>query len=105
MSRYTELKAKIEELQKEMQQAFNVERGEVIASIKAQIKAFNLTAEDIGLGPSKGVKSKAASAAHKVVKPKYRDGDNTWTGRGAKPIWLRERIASGRSLEDFLIRD
>ncbi|WP_079433400.1 H-NS family nucleoid-associated regulatory protein [Zoogloea sp. LCSB751] len=105
MSRYTELKAKIEELQKEMQDAFNTERGEVIASIKAQVKAFNLTATDIGLGPSKGGKQKVSGATPIVVKPKYRDGDNTWTGRGAKPVWLRDKLAAGKNLEDFLIKD
>ncbi len=38
------------------------------------------------------------------VAPKYRDEHgNTWTGRGQKPVWLREAIAQGANLEDFLI--
>ena len=33
---------------------------------------------------------------------KYRDEHgNTWAGRGMKPVWLRERIDAGMSLEDF----
>lgn len=105
MSRYTELKAQIEELQKEMQEAFQAERGEVIASIKAQVKAFNLTAADIGFSPSKVGRQKVSGSPSIVVKPKYRDGENTWTGRGAKPVWLRDKLAAGKSLEDFLIKD
>ncbi|MEF3193828.1 MAG: H-NS histone family protein [Halothiobacillaceae bacterium] len=38
--------------------------------------------------------------------PKYRNPENpaqTWTGRGQKPVWLRERLDQGAKLEDFLI--
>lgn len=40
------------------------------------------------------------------VAPKYRNPDNpeqTWTGRGQKPVWLRELLEQGFSLDDFLI--
>ncbi len=33
-----------------------------------------------------------------------RDGDgNTWVGRGPRPQWLRDALASGRSLGNFAI--
>ena len=35
---------------------------------------------------------------------KYRDrSGNTWAGRGATPVWLRERIKGGAKLEDFAV--
>ncbi|WP_201586166.1 H-NS histone family protein [Psychrobacter jeotgali] len=37
---------------------------------------------------------------------KYRNTENseeTWTGRGRKPTWLVEALASGKNLEDFAI--
>ena len=37
---------------------------------------------------------------------KYRNTDNneeTWTGRGRKPTWLVDALATGRKLEDFAI--
>ena len=35
---------------------------------------------------------------------KYRDEHgNTWAGRGMQPVWLRERIDAGMSLEDFAV--
>ena len=40
------------------------------------------------------------------VPPKYRDQDNpsnVWTGRGAEPRWMREKIRAGAKREDFLI--
>jgi DNA-binding protein H-NS len=36
---------------------------------------------------------------------KYRDkSGNTWAGRGAQPIWLREKLKAGAKLEDFAAR-
>lgn len=39
-------------------------------------------------------------------KPKYRNPANpeqTWTGRGKKPGWLKQALESGAKLEDFAI--
>lgn len=36
---------------------------------------------------------------------KYRDAaGNTWGGMGKRPQWLRDALASGKQLEDFLIQ-
>ena len=39
------------------------------------------------------------------VPPKYRDprSGDTWAGRGAQPVWLREKLKKGATLEAFLI--
>jgi len=38
------------------------------------------------------------------VPVKYRDADgNTWTGRGMQPVWVREAIASGKTLDSFRV--
>jgi len=39
------------------------------------------------------------------VPPKYRDARSgaTWAGRGAQPVWLREKLKKGAKLDDFLI--
>ena len=37
---------------------------------------------------------------------RYRNPDNsalTWTGRGRKPVWLVELLATGRYLDDFKV--
>jgi DNA-binding protein H-NS len=35
---------------------------------------------------------------------KYRDkSGNTWAGRGAQPVWLREQLKAGAKLEDFAV--
>jgi DNA-binding protein H-NS len=40
------------------------------------------------------------------VYPKFRNParpGQTWSGRGKQPIWIREAIAAGQSIDDFLI--
>jgi DNA-binding protein H-NS len=38
------------------------------------------------------------------VPAKYRDKQgNTWAGRGAQPVWLREKLKAGAKLEDFAV--
>lgn len=40
----------------------------------------------------------------KKVPAKYRDANgNTWAGRGAQPVWLREALKGGAKLEDFAV--
>ena len=35
---------------------------------------------------------------------KYRDrSGNTWAGRGAQPVWLREKLKAGAKLQDFAV--
>ncbi|HEX5394081.1 MAG TPA: H-NS histone family protein [Rhodocyclaceae bacterium] len=56
---------------------------------------------------NKGVGKKAGAAkAVKKVQAKYRhpsQADVTWTGRGRKPLWVAEWVASGKSLDDLAI--
>jgi len=42
----------------------------------------------------------------KTVEPKYRNPENedqTWTGRGKKPLWVTAFISEGRSIDECLI--
>src|SRR5439155_12118926 len=45
-----------------------------------------------------------SSLKGRKVAIKYRDrSGNTWAGRGAQPIWLREKLKAGAKLEDFAV--
>ncbi|MDN6308739.1 H-NS histone family protein [Psychrobacter sp.] len=49
---------------------------------------------------------KAGETLEKKRSIKYRNTDNdeeTWTGRGRKPTWLVEALASGRDIEEFAV--
>ena len=46
-----------------------------------------------------------SSLKGRKVAIKYRDrSGNTWAGRGAQPIWLREKLKAGAKLEDFAVQ-
>lgn len=68
----------------------NVER------VKALMSELGVTLDD--LTPKRRASSKGVAVAIQ-----YRDGNNTWTGRGLKPKWLQSRLAEGRSLDEFKV--
>jgi DNA-binding protein H-NS len=72
-------------------------RHETLEQLKQQIAVLGFNVDD--LVPTK--KRGAASAS-----VKYRDPDlpeNTWSGRGKRPHWLQDKLAAGRSLDEFAI--
>jgi DNA-binding protein H-NS len=115
---YAQIQKQIQELQKQAGDARKKEIAGVVGRIKEAIEAYGLTAEDLGLaggGKRRGRPPKAAAVpakrgrgikttAKRTVPPKYRDENgNTWAGRGARPRWLRDAIATGRKIEEFAI--
>src|SRR5215218_6876526 len=59
-------------------------------------------------GSSSGEKRAPAKKTkqRKKVAAKYRNPENaeqTWTGRGLKPRWMKGAIEAGKSIEDFRI--
>lgn len=100
----TSILSQIERLQKE---AATIQ-SEVIARIRKDIAKFGLTAEQLfgmATGAKRGRAAKAVAPSAKAAKPaKYADGaGNSWGGMGKRPEWLRQALAQGKRLEDFLI--
>ena len=49
-------------------------------------------------------RSRRGSLKGRKAPIKYRDrSGNTWAGRGAQPVWLREKLKAGAELEDFAV--
>jgi DNA-binding protein H-NS len=81
----------------------------VIAEIVALAKKHNVTLEELtaALGKSKSKAPRKAKVAQKATKtsdkrakvaPKYRnpsDANQTWTGRGISPAWIKALKAAG----------
>jgi DNA-binding protein H-NS len=111
---YTQLMKQIAKLQNEAKDVRRKEVQGVIDRIKEAIQAYQLTAADLGLTATRGARAAKSGPVRKRRKaakrktsaaPKYRDeAGNTWVGRGKRPGWLHEALASGRKLEDFAIR-
>ncbi len=69
-------------------------------------KANELQGQLSRLGDEVGSKKRGRRSSLKGRKAaiKYRDkSGNKWAGRGAQPIWLREKLKAGAKLEDFAV--
>ena len=70
-------------------------------------KAVQLEEQLSMLGGEVGTARRGRRSAMKgrKVAVKYRDKEgNTWAGRGAQPVWLREKLKTGAKLEDFAVQ-
>lgn len=57
--------------------------------------------------PTKAKTKRKGKGSRGPVAPKYRNTDNsdeTWTGRGQMPRWMRAKIETGAQKDDFLIK-
>lgn len=72
-------------------------RADARRAAEAKAREMGFTLEELVAAPP-GSKAKSA--------PKYRHPENpdiTWTGRGRQPSWIKEGLAAGKTLDDFLI--
>lgn len=106
---YEELKRQIQALSEEAEKLRSAEKGGVIARMKEAIEAYGITVKDLfgaRASASKTPRGKPSSrAATKDGRAAaFADGKGgVWGGRGPRPTWLRQAIASGKKLEDFAV--
>ena len=68
-------------------------------------RAVQLQGQLSRLGGEIGNRGGRSSLKGTKVPAKYRDKDgNAWAGRGAQPVWLREKLKAGAKLEDFAVQ-
>jgi DNA-binding protein H-NS len=90
-------KARIEALKK--QQYAELRRALEAQARSAGFDIYELFATGRSRAPT-------AAGEKRVVAPKYRnpaDSSQTWTGRGKQPIWVRDALAKGKTLEQLAI--
>lgn len=102
LARRDELAQQQAALEREIAEARRAERQETIQKVLAVLEAAGLTAADLGKGQAVARGPKVG----KKVAAKYRDpaSGKTWSGRGIKPRWMSEAIATGKTAADFLIK-
>jgi DNA-binding protein H-NS len=76
-----------------------VDIGKVLSQRAVQLEQqLSKLGGEVGGGRRSGLKGTK-------VPVKYRDKEgNTWAGRGAQPVWLREKLKDGAKLEDFAVQ-
>ncbi|NLD54070.1 MAG: H-NS histone family protein [Burkholderiaceae bacterium] len=122
------IEQQIKALEREAAQLRKKEAAGVVARIKEAIAYYDLSAQDLGLGSeppgrrgaaargSRRVRSEPrvrlanGSAQHDASAARRRHGSramyrdehgNTWSGRGRRPGWLKDALASGKTLDDL----
>ena len=93
-------------LEKREQALLNRTRDKALAKILQIVRDSGLSAADIASALKGGKAGKAPRRAKKAaggvrakVQPKYRNPANaeqTWTGRGKQPLWVRDLAAAGK---------
>lgn len=93
-----ELKASTEQNIVEKRKAV---RKEALQAAKGAAAKYGFTLAEL-MGKAKPIgKTKRSSP------PKYAHPENpslTWTGRGRQPAWIKDGLAVGKSLDEFLIK-
>lgn len=106
----------VEQAQSEQAERNKAELKEKAADLVAQIlqlldgtseEVTQYAAEDLTKALAERFQKPKKQAGRKVtgikVAPKYRHGENEWTGRGLAPKWMVAELQAGRKKEDFLI--
>lgn len=90
------------QLRKQAEDFRNQERAGVIDELRKKIAEFGLTAADLKLS-TRAPKTPATKPSSEA---KYRGPNGeTWSGgRGRKPRWVMEALASGKPISDYEIK-
>ena len=77
-------------------------RDEVEKALTRRAKELHDQLSRLGHAPT--LRGGRSSLKGRKVAVKYRDrSGNTWAGRGAQPVWLREKLKAGAKLDDFAV--
>lgn len=98
--------AELEKLTKDVDRAIEQTRR---ANRKEALKAARDAAAKYGFSLDELVGTSRTAPRKKKPgsPPKYAHPENpavTWTGRGRQPGWIKDALAAGKSLDDFLIK-
>lgn len=100
MATYSELVSQAQALMAQAEQVRKQELANVIADIKAKMKEYGITVEDLG---AQSVRKPAASKSKSVAKFRGPNGELWSGGPGRKPDWVKAVLAEGKDIESFRI--
>lgn len=86
-----ELIAQRDALQAQIAAAQKAEKAQRIQEVREMLARYGITVQDLG--------AKTRSKA----KVKYAFDGKTWTGRGRQPVWFRDALDAGHTLESMKV--
>lgn len=102
MSNLQELIARKEAIDHEIKKAQDQRRAEGIEKVRAVMAEHGVVVADLR---GSAIGRTAGSAKGSKVAAKYRNAvtGESWAGRGKRPNWLRDALASGKPIADFAV--
>ena len=100
MATYSELINQAQALMAQAEQVRKQELADVIAGIKAQMKEYGISVEDLGAGSGRKATAGKSKSPAKFRGP---NGELWSGGPGRKPEWVKAVVAAGKNIEDFRI--
>lgn len=94
--------SELRDLEKDVKRAIATYTARQIATAKADVEAY---AAKLGFKLNDLVGASASKKAP-INQPKYRnpaEPTQTWSGIGRQPKWVKQLLADGKSLDDFVI--
>lgn len=90
------------ELEQEIQKRRSIEEARLVSEFREKAIA-------LGLNPAE-IASRLTGKKHAVVKPRLagvycnpNNPEQTWSGRGRKPLWVLAALGQGKSLGELMI--
>ena len=98
---YKEALENFKKAEEALEKARLAELKTIINDIKAKIAEYNLSAEDLGFRSGAKKTGDVKKGEPKFANPA--NSNETWSGKGRKPAWVVQHLATGRSIDELLI--
>ena len=97
----TELKSLKDRVEKAITRHDKKHKSKALALVVAKAKELGFSLDELTnkVSATKAAPKKPAKAAYRHPD----DTTKTWAGRGARPLWLKDALNSGKTLEEFKI--
>ncbi len=97
-----ELKDLQDEIVIQMELRGREERQKLVQEFREKAKTLGISLEDLLAGQkSKGKTRTTGKVAAKYANPA--NPEQTWTGRGKRPLWVNDCLNGGKSLDDLKV--
>ncbi|NTV95111.1 MAG: H-NS histone family protein [Thiobacillus sp.] len=94
-----ELKTLQKEIVNEMESRGKEERQKLLQEFRDKAKALGISLEELlAVAPKVRTAGKVAAKYANPANP-----EQTWTGRGKRPLWVGECLAAGKTLDDLKV--
>jgi DNA-binding protein H-NS len=99
------LKALFKDIETELKHREVTDKKKALERMRDIAAEYGLTLSEVinkdGRLDTEKSKRKNADQSHKAKYSNPDNSDQTWSGRGQKPKWLKEALAKGKTLEEF----